>query len=189
MDVADQAHYDKRSRALPTWSRTDCRGALATSHILLLTLILRVRNHRHPSCTSVSDYLAHVSSIASTELRMSHLYRSAIGARVAKLSQFPAPGLAEDGNEDEEAADSIGSLPSMGASMSVSHLSRGDLAHALPLPWGKHSIALREADTARICSDVVWLTRGWEVRPYQNKVLAVSRRTGMFILDEAAQTA
>lgn len=55
---------------------------------------------------------------------MSDLYRSAIHARIAKLPQLP-PDLAteEDEDEESEAADSIGALPS---------LSMGPPANRLP---------------------------------------------------------
>lgn len=43
---------------------------------------------------------------------MSNLYRSAIHARLTKLPPMP-PGDLEDGNEEEEEADALGSLLSM----------------------------------------------------------------------------
>jgi len=45
---------------------------------------------------------------------MSNLYRSAIGARISKLPHLPALASPEDDAEDEESADSIGSLPGSG---------------------------------------------------------------------------
>jgi protein phosphatase methylesterase 1 len=44
---------------------------------------------------------------------MSNLYRSAIHARLSKLPQNLPPEDLEDGDEDEEEADTLGSLPSM----------------------------------------------------------------------------
>jgi protein phosphatase methylesterase 1 len=50
---------------------------------------------------------------------MSDLYRSAIQARIAKLPQLPPDLLGEeDGDEESEAADSIGALPSLSTSAS-----------------------------------------------------------------------
>src|SRR5258708_15745041 len=50
---------------------------------------------------------------------MSDLYRSAIHARIAKLPQLPPDLLGEeDGDEESEAADSIGALPSLSTSAS-----------------------------------------------------------------------
>ncbi|KIP11003.1 hypothetical protein PHLGIDRAFT_84127, partial [Phlebiopsis gigantea 11061_1 CR5-6] len=43
---------------------------------------------------------------------MSDLYRSAMHARISMLPPVPPPAHAPDGDEDEEAADSIGALPS-----------------------------------------------------------------------------
>jgi protein phosphatase methylesterase 1 len=56
---------------------------------------------------------------------MSDLYRSAMHARIAKLPQLP-PDLPEDEDIDEEseAADSIGALPSLSTSRSPNRLPR-----------------------------------------------------------------
>jgi protein phosphatase methylesterase 1 len=56
---------------------------------------------------------------------MSDLYRSAIHARIAKLPQLPLDLLGEEeGDEESEAADSIGTLPSISTSSSASRLLR-----------------------------------------------------------------
>jgi len=56
---------------------------------------------------------------------MSDLYRSAIHARIAKLPQLPPDLLGEEeGDEESEAADSFGELPSISTSSPASRLPR-----------------------------------------------------------------
>ncbi len=56
---------------------------------------------------------------------MSDLYRSAIHARIAKLPHLPPDLLGEeDGDEESEAADSIGALPSLSTSAAAGRLPR-----------------------------------------------------------------
>jgi protein phosphatase methylesterase 1 len=56
---------------------------------------------------------------------MSDLYRSAIHARIAKLPQLPPDLLGEEeGDEESEAADSFGALPSFSTSSPASRLPR-----------------------------------------------------------------
>ena len=56
---------------------------------------------------------------------MSDLYRSAMHARIAKLPQLPLDLPAEeDGDEESEAADSIGALPSLSMGPPSSRLPR-----------------------------------------------------------------
>jgi protein phosphatase methylesterase 1 len=50
---------------------------------------------------------------------MSDLYRSAIHARFPKLPPIPSPEGIEEGNEEEEEADTLGSLPSMSPSTTL----------------------------------------------------------------------
>ena len=56
---------------------------------------------------------------------MSDLYRSAIHARIAKLPQLPPDLLGEEeGDEESEAVDSIGALPSISTSSPANRLPR-----------------------------------------------------------------
>jgi protein phosphatase methylesterase 1 len=65
-------------------------------------------------------------------LVMSDLYRSAIHARIAKLPQLP-PDLLGDEDEESEAADSIGALPSLSISSSTSRLPRTPNPEYMPM--------------------------------------------------------
>ena len=54
------------------------------------------------------------------KFNMSDLYRSAMHARISKLPAMPPPSdIGPDGDEEEEAADSLGSLPSSAGPLSM----------------------------------------------------------------------
>ena len=65
---------------------------------------------------------------------MSDLYRSAMHARIAKLPQLPPDLLGEeDEDEDSEAADLIGALPSLSISSTATRLPRTPNPEYMPI--------------------------------------------------------
>ena len=70
---------------------------------------------------------------------MSDLYRSAMHARIAKLPQLPPDLLGEeDEDEDSEAADSIGALPSLSISSTATRLPRTPNPEYMPISGGSY---------------------------------------------------